>query len=208
MRVPSQHLSPGGTSREARDDVEEQHERDPLHEARETPVGVEDLDGQEARADDWDNQLDREGHQQVNPCRDASQVGSDRHHVRDQQDGHRTDQGLPSEPILDDLSEPLLLAGADPGGHRLHRDEQRHGERGHPQQAVTGGRSSHRVRADTEWVVVGSAGDKARPETPPVVEGSPAERKADSVATRSGSSVGGTAGSRHLAESSSESSFL
>ena len=100
--------------------------------------------------------------------RNTAEVRGNRGDVGGHQDDDGHHQPRPAEPLLNDLAEAFVLDRPDPGGHGLHRHQQRHGEDRHPQQPVAGGGAGHGVGRDAGGVVIGRARDQAGTElTPP-----------------------------------------
>ena len=147
-----------------RGDVRDEHQREPLEQARDRAVRRphEQHDDEHAVERNADQSRDARHHR--GRIRHAAEIRGDVDHIGDDQQGASRPEHPRGIAAPDDARETSAGRQAEACAHQLNRGHERKREQRRPQRQVAEGGAGDGVCGDAGRVVVGGAGDQARAE--------------------------------------------
>ena len=161
------HLAPGNMDREQHRGVGEQRKGQPLQVGDIAVVGDEHLQQQRQEHEEQRHQAPIDAGDEFADFSHRRDVGGDVERVGDQQQQHDALQDDRRERRLDVGGEAFSGDPADPRANRLDRRHQRKGQRHGPEHVEAVLRARLGIGGDAARIVVGDAGDQARPDRGP-----------------------------------------
>ena len=157
-------LAPGHVDREQHRGIGQQRQRQPFQEEDVAVVGHEHLQHKRREHEQRRHQVAIDAGDQLRHLAHRGDVGGDVERIGDQQQQHDALQHDRRERRLDVGGQPLAGDAADARADRLDRRHQRIGQRHRPQHVEAELRAGLGIGGDAAGIVVGDAGDQARPQ--------------------------------------------